>query len=182
MIAPNQITGVLGALASNGISASTFFISLLQNQYFPASATNDLVANLSQILTALLAHPNVNQPVLQWAGTVFTQKVARSIADLSKVENGWHFGAANVSAEQLADFRVEELAQDMECMAPELWHFLDVLLSANTKLAASNARGPDTLDDEKDEYWAQLDESMADEGGTTGGARNHLHLALVKIV
>ncbi|KAJ7908542.1 hypothetical protein B0H13DRAFT_2233244 [Mycena leptocephala] len=56
---------------------------------------------------------------------------AQLIRDLADKENGWHFSAANTSAKQLQDFRIEDMAMRMKALAPELWDLLGLLLSAN---------------------------------------------------
>ncbi|KAJ6567851.1 hypothetical protein B0H10DRAFT_2200069 [Mycena sp. CBHHK59/15] len=56
---------------------------------------------------------------------------APCVRDLAEKENGWHFSAANTSAEQLQNFRIEDMAIQMKVLAPELWDLLGLLLSAN---------------------------------------------------
>ncbi|KAJ7928378.1 hypothetical protein B0H13DRAFT_1860573 [Mycena leptocephala] len=51
--------------------------------------------------------------------------------EISPTDNGWHFSAANTSAAQLQDFRIEDMATKMKTFAPELWDLLGLLLSAN---------------------------------------------------
>ncbi|KAJ7090155.1 hypothetical protein C8R44DRAFT_835959 [Mycena epipterygia] len=69
-------------------------------------------------------------------------KYAGLIRDLADKENGWHFSAANTSAEQLQKFRIEDMALQMKDPAPELWDLLGLLLSANRR----DADGDEPMD------------------------------------
>ncbi|KAJ7076755.1 hypothetical protein B0H15DRAFT_925103 [Mycena belliarum] len=59
---------------------------------------------------------------------------------LADKENGWHFSAANTSAAQLQEFRIEDMATKMKTLAPELWDLFGLLLvmmqSTNAKCNA----------------------------------------------
>ena len=57
------------------------------------------------------------------------RKYAKDIKDLAHVQNGWHFGALHTSEDQLKDFWIEDMARDMQRLAPELWDLLGLMLS-----------------------------------------------------
>ncbi|KAF8144248.1 hypothetical protein K438DRAFT_1488274, partial [Mycena galopus ATCC 62051] len=59
-------------------------------------------------------------------------KYAESICNLAGKENGWRFSAANTSAKQLENFRIEDMATKMKKLAPGIWDLLGLLLSANS--------------------------------------------------
>ncbi|KAJ7702952.1 hypothetical protein B0H14DRAFT_2164322, partial [Mycena olivaceomarginata] len=73
-------------------------------------------------------------------------KYAQLIRDLADKDNGWHFSAANTSAKQLQNFRIEDMAVRMQALAPELWDMLGLLLSAH--------RQSDVEDDPMGVDWA----------------------------
>jgi hypothetical protein len=78
---------------------------------------------------------------LAWAHGKIKIEYAQLIRDLADKDNGWHFSAANTSAKQLQDFRIEDMAARMKALAPELWDLLGLLLSAN------HQRGVEVADD-----------------------------------
>jgi hypothetical protein len=78
---------------------------------------------------------------LAWAHGKIKTEYAQLIRDLADKDNGWHFSAANTSAKQLQDFRIEDMAARMKALAPELWDLLGLLLSAN------HQRGIEVADD-----------------------------------
>ncbi|KAG2126962.1 uncharacterized protein EDB93DRAFT_1271912, partial [Suillus bovinus] len=116
------------------VSVSAFVISLLESPYeFSQFPINDLAAHFTTILATSLAHPNLNSLIVSWASTLCTERLKQSVVQLSKEENGWHFSATNVLAEQLEEFQLEDMAKDIKDIALDLWHLLDALLSANQK-------------------------------------------------
>ncbi|EPQ50052.1 hypothetical protein GLOTRDRAFT_51116 [Gloeophyllum trabeum ATCC 11539] len=58
---------------------------------------------------------------------------------LIKPENGWHFNAVNASTDGLQDFRIEDMAADLQHLAPALWDLLDSLLTATRPWTASSS-------------------------------------------
>ncbi|KAJ6623850.1 hypothetical protein B0H10DRAFT_1943630 [Mycena sp. CBHHK59/15] len=84
-------------------------------------AVHDLLNHSDDVLDAFLAHPRTSQSTLAWANGIVKIRYAALIRELAKKENGWHFSAANTSAEQLQNFRIEDMAIQMKALAPELW-------------------------------------------------------------
>jgi hypothetical protein len=60
-------------------------------------------------------------------------RYASSIRELTRKEHGWHFSALRASAKQLEDFRIEDMAEKMKNLAPELWDMLGSVLLADRK-------------------------------------------------
>ncbi len=48
--------------------------------------------------------------------------------------SGFHFSAKNTTENKLAEFKIQDMAEKMQGIAPVLWETLNVLLEANPKL------------------------------------------------
>src|SRR5271170_6818680 len=94
------------------------------------------------VLYALSKHSQTSQSTLTWASNLVKQMYAHSIKRLMPWENGWHFNALRASVDQLNDFHIEVMVQEMKQLAPELWEMLDILLLADKKLNQQD----DTMD------------------------------------
>ena len=91
----------------------------------------NLIHNSMEIFNPFFRHPKASGSALDWANTVMKKKYAKDIKDLANVKNGWHFGALHTSEMQLKDFWIEDMAQEMQQLAPELWDLLGLMLSAD---------------------------------------------------
>jgi len=143
---------------------------------FPPSPVNDITVNLEQILASLLVH--LTPHVHHWAFTTVSHKLAESVLELSRAEYGWHFSAIRMSAQQLTDFRLGELAQDMERTMPELWQLLDILLSANRKPGAHATEGDG--EDNEMEFGGGDDEGIGRQ--FKEGGKSDRHSSIINIV
>jgi hypothetical protein len=107
-------------------------VSLLRDAHFNNHAcTADLVQHTSEILNAFARHPQSFQSSMEWANDCMKQKYMQDVKDLSQKANGWHFRALYASEDQLKDFRIEDMARDMQRLALELWDLLGLMLSAD---------------------------------------------------
>ncbi|KAG2147439.1 uncharacterized protein EDB93DRAFT_414841 [Suillus bovinus] len=153
-----QVVCILQTLTELNVSVSAFVISLLESPHkFSQFPVNDLAAHFTTVLATSLAHPNLNSSVVLWASTLCTERLKQSVVQLSKEEHGWHFSATNVLAEQLEEFRLEDMAKDIEHVAPDLWHLLDALLSANQRFANPTMEH-DIANEDEEQYWAEVDD------------------------
>jgi hypothetical protein len=191
-----QLEAIIHCLTTQDVTASKFLISLLTYADFRDHPyTEELIRNTSEIFNAFLQHPKASESALEWANTVMKRNYAKDIKDLAHVQNGWHFGALHTSEDQLKDFRIEDMARDMQRLAPELWDLLGLMLSADRKEGRRQRAVTDrpvnqdktdkdedqmmasVEDDEDDMYWEGQDEFMMDEvdivenGGTYHGPR-----------
>ncbi|KAG2126855.1 uncharacterized protein EDB93DRAFT_1109558 [Suillus bovinus] len=129
------ILRILQTLTDLNVSVSAFVIFLLESPHeFSQCPINNLAAHFTTILATSLAQPNLNSSIVLWASTLCTKRLKQSVTQLLKEENGWHFSTTNVLAEQLEEFRLEDMAKDIKCVALDLWHLLDALLSANQEV------------------------------------------------
>ncbi|KAF7793203.1 hypothetical protein EIP86_004312 [Pleurotus ostreatoroseus] len=51
------------------------------------------------------------------------------VQKLASKEHGWHFNATNAHAEQIQDFRIEDMIESIQACTPELWNLVISLLS-----------------------------------------------------
>jgi len=189
-----RLEAIIHCLRTHDVTASVFLVSLLTDPDFQDHAcTEDLVRNTAEIFSAFLEHPKASKSTLEWANTVMKRKYAKDIKDLARGENGWHFGALHTSEAQLKDFQIEDMARDMQRLAPELWDLLGLMLSVDRKenrqqqVAKDTSvnwdradRGGDRVmgnaeDDAEDIYWEGQDEFTVDEVDIveSGGTYQH---------
>jgi hypothetical protein len=70
---------------------------------------------------------------MQWSVIRVSQiEIQKEIQALIKSDE-WRFGAANASAQQISDFKIESMARTMKLVAPKLWEILDEWLSINKR-------------------------------------------------
>ncbi|EED78665.1 predicted protein [Postia placenta Mad-698-R] len=78
-------------------------------------------------------------------------RYCQATRDLVDTDNGWHFSALHVSATQVLDFRIEDMASKMQSMAPELCDLIVALL------VGGESRGLKWSTSDEDEEGALLD-------------------------
>jgi hypothetical protein len=145
-----QLSAVITTLDHQRLSIPGFLISILRHPTFTDHpAVEDLVNHSDDVLDAFMDHPRTAESTLAWAHKKIKIMYAQRIRDLADKDNGWHFSAANTSAKQLQDFRIEDMAARMKDMAPELWDLLGLLLSANRRndIEADDAMDTDLRED-----------------------------------
>ncbi|KAJ7817699.1 hypothetical protein B0H14DRAFT_2228986, partial [Mycena olivaceomarginata] len=115
------------------VTASDFVITLLEREsYRDHTCTTSLVDKTPEIIDLFSKHPGSAQSTFAWARKAIQKKTAESIKLLT-ANRDWHFDASHASAQQLEDFQIEEMAQQMKRMAPDLWNLLHLLLSKDHK-------------------------------------------------
>ncbi|KAJ7733399.1 hypothetical protein DFH07DRAFT_944866 [Mycena maculata] len=131
--ARSQITRIASVLEQEAVTASDFVITLLEREsYRDHPCTTSLVEKAPEIIDLFSKHPRSAQSTFTWARKIIQKKTADSIKLLTANQD-WHFDAGHASAEQLEDFQIEEMAQSMKEMAPDLWNLLHLLLSKDHK-------------------------------------------------
>jgi hypothetical protein len=93
----------------------------------------NLIDQTDKILLAFHEHPKSSKSTPAWENDLLKSRYAESIWELAKKENVWHFGALRASAKKPQEFRIEDMAQKMEDLAPELWDLLGLMLSADKR-------------------------------------------------
>ena len=158
---------ILQAFELSDTTVSNFILLLLKDDSFREHAcTKDLIAHSTHILDAFLSHPKSSKSAWDWANNFFKQNYAASIRELADKDNGWHFNALHASQYKLQEFQVEDMAKNMQQLAPELWDMLGLMLSANRREmrhARSFDRDADQVmkaaedDNDDEEYWMELE-------------------------
>ncbi|TBU51032.1 hypothetical protein BD310DRAFT_797580, partial [Dichomitus squalens] len=112
----------LKQLCASCISISDLVLFVLNQYHDPTHPVlRDLVKNAASIAAALYYHPATSQSISVWAHSIMCARYSQAIQDLAKAEQGWHFGAMHTQLEQLRDFKIEDMANTMQMVAPELW-------------------------------------------------------------
>ena len=188
---------MIQSLETHNVTASGFVLSLLRdNRLQDQPCVQNLIDQTDEILLAFYEHPKSSKSTLAWANDMVKSRYAESIRELAKKENGWHFGALQASAKKLQEFRIEDMAQKMEELAPELWDLLGLMLSADKRqmeriAKQTNSREADgdqvmgNVEDEEEDI--QVDDMNIEEASNLNHSRNPRSLgerreALVTIV
>ena len=134
MLNTQKVSAILQFMSDSGTTISEFLSYILEDQDFDNHpALQDIKDNIKAILSSLFDHRTLRYPVLQWALMVVNCDHARSIQNLTRTSEGWHFSASNASADQIQDFQLEDMAERMENTTPHLWKTVNGLLSADPK-------------------------------------------------
>ena len=84
---------------------------------------------------------------------------AMTLSRLAQQQSGWHFGALHGNAEQLEEFRIEDMARDIQLCEPLLWDLVGFVISGESvSFDLTNKTQPHPLEVEVNEngYWAAL--------------------------
>ncbi|KAI0258003.1 hypothetical protein BC834DRAFT_847871 [Gloeopeniophorella convolvens] len=170
MLRDDELATILGVFRD--FSPSDVITALLNSRAHSAAASS-FVSMLPILFTTLQNHPwtaaRVKQLILQASEDIYRQDICLLIAKKS----GWQFGAWNASAEQLINFSLISMADQLSQQAPSVWSLLGILLNADltreirrmqalmTGTVQPAGSNDEDAWDEDDEYFARLDE----EGG-----------------
>jgi len=178
---------VIQSLETCNVTASDFVLSLLRdNRLQDQPCVRNLIDRTDEILLAFYEHPMLSKSTLAWANDLVKSRYAESVRELAKKENGWHFGALRASTKKLQEFRIEDMAQKMEDLAPELWDLLGLMLSADkrqTERIAKRTKSQDTDGDqvmgnvEDEEEDIRVDDVNIEEASNPNRSRNPRSLA-----
>jgi len=140
MDSQTQLHSIVDYLAASGQTASQFMLSFFNDKDLVNHPVNDIL-ELGQsklILDAFLSHPKTSTSTSTWAHNVAKKKYALSIKSLAHKSHGWHFNAFRASAKQLEDFRIEDMAERMRELEPELWDLMDLMLGGGSAQMANS--------------------------------------------
>ncbi|KAJ6561335.1 hypothetical protein B0H10DRAFT_2239968 [Mycena sp. CBHHK59/15] len=144
-----QLDNLLVEFGHQQLTIPGFVVSILRHPAFSDHpAVGDLLNHSDEVLNAFLDHPRTYRSTLAWANGIIKLKYAELIRNLA---DNWHFSAANTSAEQLQNFRIEDMAARMKTLAPELWDMLGLLLSANRQTSQTDVDVDDPMDPDSQE-------------------------------
>ncbi|KAJ3559556.1 hypothetical protein NM688_g272 [Phlebia brevispora] len=117
-------------LYKHELKLSDLIIEILTTPEYKNLA-RDLLVHEELILSALLQHSE--SLALGWLQKNYVDSLIKEVQELTRKETGWHFAAARANADQIDEFHIEEMAQQMGSVAPFIWSLLESLLSANEK-------------------------------------------------
>lgn len=132
MIHTTTVNHLLGIFNGLGLSLADLIISIFARGFENHEFRRDLTENRGALLTALQHCPQTSGFVQQWAHQSIKTHYYRSARALTRKENGWHFGASHISPEQVLNFRIEDMAADMQRIAPDLWDLISYLVSGES--------------------------------------------------
>lgn len=132
-----QLREILQALDEEDITAVDLLLSLLSNDDLSEHpATAEIAQRIREILDAMKNNEKVRPGILEWAHKQVLETYASEIGVLIRKATGYRFSAKRATAERLEGIDIEEMAKTMQTKAPALWSLLDILLDANTEVAA----------------------------------------------
>ncbi|KIJ10936.1 hypothetical protein PAXINDRAFT_32866, partial [Paxillus involutus ATCC 200175] len=115
---------------------SSFTSSLVSlDQYKNHDAVAHLLSHGLDLINTLRSFLNENhrdhhKSELDRASEMMMATYAREVCEASAEANGSHFKVSRTSLNQLEEFSVDVMAQQMEDCAPRLWKLFNVLLDA----------------------------------------------------
>ncbi|KAF8220284.1 hypothetical protein L208DRAFT_1541865 [Tricholoma matsutake] len=122
------------------LTLAQFILTLLEDSSFKTHpCTLALTKDTDNIITALSQHPDSTGSISTWANNIVKKKYLESIKELT-CNKDWHFNASHASAEDLDDFRIEDMAHQMKILAPDLWNILDLYFWVINSLGGSVMR------------------------------------------
>ena len=158
-----QLKKVIKSLETHNVTASNFVLLLLQgNRLQDLPCTQNLINQADAILEAFYEHPKSSKSALTWASDLMKSRYAESVQELANKENGWHFGALRASAQKLQEFWIEDMAQKMEELTPELWDLLGLMLSADKRQTERIAKAK-SWDADGDQVMGDAEEDERDD-------------------
>ncbi|KAF7792563.1 hypothetical protein EIP86_003604 [Pleurotus ostreatoroseus] len=179
------LASVAQYLSSLAVTPTEIFMYYLL-QHEPAIINQ----NINNTLRALCEDRNTSARTYEWihkaSRTVYSDAVRR----LVQKEHGWHFSAVNARAEQIQDFRIEDMTEKMRAFAPELWDLVFHLLSGAdafdeaSTMDTSAGLEDDELSEEEYAYWQAIDASEETRSASRkrAGERERRELTVIKTV
>ncbi|KAI5995603.1 hypothetical protein EDD15DRAFT_2141006, partial [Pisolithus albus] len=120
---------VFEALDRCQISLAQFITTLLTRQeYQDHRFVVNLLEHSNEVLDAFLQHPASRDQFTQRFFGVVENTYLQELCCLASEDSGSHFRASSTSTEQLENFSLTAMAQEMEAGAPRWWGLLGTLL------------------------------------------------------
>ncbi|EPS95913.1 hypothetical protein FOMPIDRAFT_1053709 [Fomitopsis schrenkii] len=82
----------------------------------------------------------------------------RAVRRLTDKDNGWHLGAVHMSADDILDFKVEDMAAGIRDLEPDLWELIAFLLSGDEEWSKPSCTEGPVLSWDEIELWNELEE------------------------
>ncbi|KAI0635479.1 hypothetical protein C8Q77DRAFT_1053626 [Trametes polyzona] len=162
----------LSYLQARGVTLSELIAFVVtQNKYGDTNDMlfQDVVNNTMVILSALSANMKTAPATFHWCHEQMCIRYARSVSELSRNVHAWHFGAMHTDPEQIREFQLDVMANELQRSAPQVWGLLVALLGGwaqGVEQESTNSRTsrntPFRDDPEDDEYWGEDDDLVAE--------------------
>ncbi|KAF8152227.1 hypothetical protein B0H34DRAFT_821021 [Crassisporium funariophilum] len=157
---------VYKVLIANGTTISNVLMELLSDtKYQSHPMVTDLCAHADQLCAVLqfastTASWGKNQDNGQWAFNYVKRKYKDEIRKLVVDIPEFKFSAVHASAEQIDEFKVDEMADKIKDVAPNLWDILGELLESprKTKVDGNLGEERNRSNHQPDQHWAECDE------------------------
>ncbi|KAF8909610.1 hypothetical protein CPB84DRAFT_1668297, partial [Gymnopilus junonius] len=107
---------------------------LIYPEYSDHNITISLVNDPSGIARTLINAERTHNMMLSWTQSFVQEIYQFQMQCLIDKKNGFHFFTKNMTEEQLRNFSIEDLAQRMQTIAPDLWDLFGSLLAADPRI------------------------------------------------
>jgi hypothetical protein len=102
--------------------------------------------------------------MLKWATVVIKDRCAQEVYELSAKANGSHFSVSHTSVQQLEEFSIDVLSEEMLQHTPVLWDLFEVLLAARRKSSSDLTSSFEDGDcDDEASLWERLGDELDEE-------------------
>ncbi|KAI0726994.1 hypothetical protein C8Q72DRAFT_925724 [Fomitopsis betulina] len=130
MLSITTIEAILQFIRAHNTTLSDILLAVLRNPTLERAAlAQGLVANTTNLLTALSRHGHTREALNDWAHEYMKAQYHNSARQLTEKKNGWHFSVLCMTAEQFNDFRTEDMVKHMQELEPQLWDVMIFMLS-----------------------------------------------------
>lgn len=166
-------------LASLGVSLVELLLSLLLDSNTDSVSTlarDELVLHTYQVLSTLAENAQTTNITSRWLQQQARASYSSVVRKLSSKEFGWHFNAANARADQIENFRIEDMTESMQTDAPELWSLVFSMLSGGDAFDDSVGMDPEAGQEEhtaeESAMWDAVDSESMESAARTQSLRD----------
>ncbi|CDO77022.1 hypothetical protein BN946_scf184380.g8 [Trametes cinnabarina] len=169
------LRNVLNSLQTMQVTVTELFTFVLVHRQFNAPGDilyQDIIANARVFLSALYHNPATMDSTFTWTQELTRTRLAKTVSNMARTSEDLCFGAASADPEQVYEFRLEDMAWDLQLRAPDVWNLVVSLLGgfdrSETQAPAAQQPGAigNTADDPDDnEYWGGDDSLDLGTGG-----------------
>ena len=168
---------ILQHLTQYNATICDFLLSTIHDPHFrDHPLVTGFLSNMIDILSSLYEHPAIRRDILDWSLDLVRKDHAKSLQTLSSKKSGWHFSALRARIAPIREFRIEDMACQIESTAPNLWYTILSLLSADprqvrrrksrnssmgsidTNPEAVTEAESDAEDDDEAQFWLGVDD------------------------
>ena len=185
MVTASHVKYIHAAFEKCGLSLSDLLLAVLSEKSLSGQFfLGDVMSHLSEILAAFARHQETSRPTRRWMHSEMKMVYHKAIRRLTDKDNGWHLGAVHMSADDILDFKVEDMATGMRELEPDLWELVAFMLSGDKDWSKPSCMEGPVLSWDEIELWNELEEegSGLASGLTKTDIRKRHRQALYRIV